>query len=688
MRPPPQEMIRACSVALNRDLARVSTHVPPESAAALWTVATKRPLPHVHGGLGLVASRDAVPSPVIAAIVAGLRGNLPDVRLPFMAAIVHGRPDPADPTPEVDASDPARFVCQAAPRRVEGMFALANPLFPQLSGQARIHDDNPRGEDCARLLGGAVIVAAGMLNGMDHPGLDRERAVIELGIGLTMSLMRVVANLNATRAYMPKPTPPATMRRSILRTSAQVVDNSFLVRAHSAVAVHESPRDDDFRANGLASAVPAGILIRTGTPEGRVFVTLSVVEQEPVPQLQPWAEIVDLSMDLPEPVLTIGAEAVDLPGPGDYRVRIQARRRDVGVEEGQSGGEAFEIVTWPAPTQPTRIWALSDRLGHRLRGEVEPAPVVRPETAYRWVNDAIGESGTVTMVTGMALEDVLRAFGADPTRPQTEGDVRHSDRLAVGTLGDAVVAIQFSGWEGSRPEVLRRASAQGRAATMFWSITGATRFALAEDGEVLDLFEDWSAATSPQVLDLAHDLDRYTYAEVIERGLVVAERVTGAALTQDFVTNLIDAGVSYQVVPWLPDHLPFVERSDYSFGPLWPEKVALLAAAEAELREITWWAVSEMVRYWGPDEPEVAATLQSRRFSSAAVMLARRAEVLSRPGNQGTAASWRALHAATNPDARAALVAVAEQLKMPVSWQIETLATVRERLRALLLQNR
>lgn len=684
MRSLPREVIQACSAALIRNVDGVSSCVPADSAAVLWSVATKQPAPHVHGGLGLVASRDAVPSRVIEAIVAGLRANLPDVRLPMMGAIVHGQPDPSDPTPTSDVSDPGRFVCQAAPRRIEGMFALVNPLFPQISGQARIHDDNPPRENCARLVAEAVIVAAGVLNGMEHPGLDRERAVIELGIGLAMSMMRVIANLNTTRSYMPKPAPPAATKRSTVAAVAQVTDHGFLVRAESAAAVHEGPHDDDFRANGLAAAVPAGLLVRTGTPEGRVFVQLSIVDQEPIAQLERWTEVVDLSMNLPEPVLTIGTDAVDLPEPGNYRVRIQARRRDVGVDEGPQGGEAYEIVAWPAPVQPTIIWAATDRLGHRLRGEVEPPPVVSPEAAYRWVDDVFGESGSVTMVTGMALEDVVRAFGSDPTRPRTGYDVRHADLLTVGTIGDTVVAIEFSGWEGSRPEVLRRVSAQGRAATSFWSITGMTRFALAEGGEVLDLFEEWSAATSPQVLELAHDLDRYTYAEVIERGLVVAERATGATLTPDFVTHLIDAGVGYQVIPWLPDHEPFVERSDYSFGPLWPEKAAFLAATDAELREITWWVVGEIVRYWGPDELEVAATLQSRSLSAAAVMVARRAQAFSGPSkNQGTLAAWKALHAATNPDARAALIAVAEELKMPLSWQVATLASVRERLRAL-----
>ena len=70
-------------------------------------------------------------------------------------------------------------------------------------------------------------------------------------------------------------------------------------------------------------------------------------------------------------------------------------------------------------------------------------------------------------------------------------------------------------------------------------------------------------------------------------------------------------------------------------------------------------------------------------LSPAAVRVTRRAEVFSGHDNQGTFASWRAPHAATNPDARAALIAVADQLKGPVSWEIETLASVRERLRAL-----
>lgn len=56
---------------------------------------------------------------------------------------------------------------------------------------------------------------------------------------------------------------------------------------------------------------------------------------------------------------------------------------------------------------------------------------------------------------------------------------------------------------------------------------------------------------------------------------------------------------------------------------------------------------------------------------------------LSSPGPSGTSAAWKAIYAATNPDARAALVDVANRLTMPVSWQIDTLASMRQQVQAL-----
>jgi Family of unknown function (DUF6461) len=290
--------------------------------------------------------------------------------------------------------------------------------------------------------------------------------------------------------------------------------------------------DEVFRENGLVSVVPGGVAVRTGIDHGQVFVTLTMADSDPSDPKGSWTDIVDLSYTAASGGATIAGMAgvATALEPGDYRVRVMARRRDEAQDPHESG-EEYEVVVWAAPAEPARIWAASDRLGHRLRGEAEPLPVVRPETAYRWIDDAMGEIGTVTIVTGMGRDDVLAAFGADPARPLTDGDVAGQHRIAVGTLGDAVLAIEFFGWQGSRPEVLRRASAQGRAASINWSSNASTRFSMAEDGEVLDSFEYWSEATSPRVMELSDDLDRDTYVENIERGLVVAERFTGAALT-------------------------------------------------------------------------------------------------------------------------------------------------------------
>lgn len=679
----PPQMLQALAAAVMSRLGQVSSHIPPEAALTLWAPATKRPTVHIHGGPGLLVSRDSVPVEAREAIVSGLRGHVPDVALPMMGVILREMPRfgrPAAP-PEGDVSDPARYVCEAMPRRIEGMFALANQLLRQLSAIADIRDDNPSGENCAWLLAAAVIITAGALGGLSHPTLDRDRATAELGIGLAMSMMRVISNLNTTRNYRPKPTISATVRRTTETTGVRVTDSSFLIRT-AAGGAGKPPPNCDFSLNGLAVIAGHGIVVRTGTSEGIVLTTMSVLDQEPVADTERWSEVVDVSVTMSAPDLVIGEAKIALPGSGDYRVRIQARRRDAGLAEGSSGGEQFSIITWPAPAEPTHVWSLTDRLGHRLRGDVEPSPVVHPETAYRWVNDAFGEDGSVTMVTGMELHDVVRAFGGDPSRPLA-GDVRSwPDRLVVGTIGDVVVAIQFAGWESSRPEVLRRVSAQGLAATSWWSITGATRFGLAKNGAVVDLFEDWSEATSPEVLDRMQDLDRYSYVDVIERGLVFAERVTGAALTLDFLNSLIDAEVSYEIIPWLPDHRVFVPGTDHTYGPLWQDKAFLLAATDGELREITWWAVGEMVRYGRAEDPDIGPTLASRTLSGAATLRARRAQVPSGPAKSGANAAWKAVFAATNPDPRAALVDVANMLTMPVSWQIDTLADLRQRLQA------
>jgi phage tail tape-measure protein len=74
----------------------------------------------------------------------------------------------------------------------------------------------------------------------------------------------------------------------------------------------------------------------------------------------------------------------------------------------------------PLTAAPEIVHKRTDRLGYRLRGEPEPIRPEQPELAYRWVKDsALNTGATVTVVTGVTVEEVLRSFGADPARPES-----------------------------------------------------------------------------------------------------------------------------------------------------------------------------------------------------------------------------------------------------------------------------
>lgn len=446
---------------------------------------------------------------------------------------------------------------------------------------------------------------------------------------------------------------------------------------------HDLP-DGAFRETGLVSVIPGGVAVRTGVPRGRVFVTLTMADGVPTDPTRSWSEIVEVSF-----AASIGGAAITgMPRgataltPGDYRARVMARRRDEAEDPEGVGGEEYEIVVWAGPPEPTRILAAADRLGFRLRGELEPPPAPHPESKYHWIDRFMDNGATVTIASGISVDELISAFGGDPSLPAVRRAPWEMDQmLLVGALGDGIVAIEPNGWEGNRAEVLRRASAHGRAASVYWNINAVKRFAAAENGVVLDQIEYWSELKSPRLLELAEDLDRDTSADSVARGLVVAERFTGVALTQAFAIELENAGRGYDLLPQLPDHHPFVEHGDYTFGSLLDQKSALLAATDQELRDITWGIVGEIVKHYGVEDPDVAATLQSRSLSPEAVLRARQSQVFSSAPTGLPHIPWLTFHSATNPDPLAALLAVARPLMWPQPWQVPILELLRERLR-------
>lgn len=330
-----------------------------------------------------------------------------------------------------------------------------------------------------------------------------------------------------------------------------------------ALAEGEVPEAADFSRNGLAAVVPGGVVIRTGVAAGSVRVHLRVEEQPPPLDARAWDEVVEVSWLAAEGMASVtGAQApgdarlrgVTPPWPGDYRLRLHARGRDDADED-----EGYELVIWPAPAAPDIVHKRTDRTGYRLRGEPEPDRPQPPERAYRWVKrSALDIAATVTVVTGATAEEVLRAFGADPERPESlraiandvNGRMSIDPWVAVLEAGTAVLAIEYNGFRGSNEAVIRRASARGRAASMFWNVNAMTRLSFAEDGQVLASFEPpEDVDAGPAVAAALDGLDFDDYRNKTAKGLVAVQRFTGRGLAARDLHQIEAADTAFRITP-------------------------------------------------------------------------------------------------------------------------------------------
>lgn len=280
---------------------------------------------------------------------------------------------------------------------------------------------------------------------------------------------------------------------------------------------------------------------------------LSLVDVEPQTPDPKWQEVVDVSFTAAMDVSLVGSgTTLSLPRRGDYRARVHARRRDVGVEEGDHAGEEYAIVVWPAPPRPQDIVRATDRLGHRLRGEPEPASVERPEVAFRPVADLFPDGATVTVTIGATLDQVLRGFRANPLpRPSNDpydGLLRLLEIPSQHSERPGILVIEPGDFRGSEKAVLEEVSHNGRAASMFWNVNAVTRLSLAENGELLDAFRWWDEATHPAALALFDGLDIQDNQDKVARGLVVIERFTGCTVTAELVSEVLAMTVGYRLL--------------------------------------------------------------------------------------------------------------------------------------------
>ncbi|MFJ9461347.1 hypothetical protein ACIRST_40545 [Kitasatospora sp. NPDC101447] len=157
------------------------------------------------------------------------------------------------------------------------------------------------------------------------------------------------------------------------------------IRSHQYWIQDETPDIDPSmyrNFNGLVSTRGGShAIIMTGTAHGTITVGFQSFEAEPALDLDPWDDVVDVSMrfrsprgGLMQPDGTHDAlyhlDRISAGGPGDYRVRIHARGRDRAAalpEFTEPIVEEHLVQSWPAPTADEIRHKLTDTTGQNIR---------------------------------------------------------------------------------------------------------------------------------------------------------------------------------------------------------------------------------------------------------------------------------------------------------------------------------
>lgn len=405
----------------------------------------------------------------------------------------------------------------------------------------------------------AVAAASAVVGWRPLPGLVDSPAAAVVGVAVGAAV------LTLRRAPMPAGYATALLEKARREYRLpRSASGSVPVAGHRfALAEGEVPEAADFSVNGLAAVVPGGVVIRAGTAEGSVRVLLRVFEQPPPLDVRAWDEVVEVSWRAAAGLASVtGPDApgdsrlrrATPPWPGDYRLRVHARGRDDADED-----EGYELTVWPAPAAPGIVHKRTDQLGYRLRGEQVPRGPEPPERAYRWVRrSSLSMAATVTVVTGSTAADVLRAFGADPAQPESLRRITDDVAarmsvdpwVAVLEAGTAVLAVEDNGFQGVDGAVLRRASADGRAASMFWNVNAMTQLSFAEGGQVLASFEPPERVNAGPAVGAALDgLDFDDYRNKEGKGLVAVERFTGRGITAQDLEQIQTADIAFRITP-------------------------------------------------------------------------------------------------------------------------------------------
>jgi hypothetical protein len=503
----------------------------PESEV-LWSLRSLPPwvVERVHGAVELTLASLEVPAPPVAAALKPLA----DGNFAFLAS-----------AGEAEAVRETRLLHQLRP----GLLELVADLTAELVTDARLFRIAEGDEAAIAATHGADHLAIALVTAAIAA---REAGRPEAG-GIVGTALGVAANLLRS-APMPEGYAAALLEKQRAEYRLPQSGSTFVNIRDHVFALTEGgfPAFGTFAGNGLAEAADGGVVVRTGTENGSVQVGVRVLAEPPTSaETLGWDEVVDLSWHAEHGSAELapgpGGGIATPPWPGDYRVRVHAYGRDDPETEG------YSLWIWAAPSEPPVVHARADRLGHRLRGEPEPPVVDRPEARYRWIERSrLTVAATVTVATGLPVDDVIRAFGADPAQPEPLEELREAYAdpwLAVLDLDGVVVVIEENGFYGSHAPVLTAVSRAGRAASMFWNVNGMRRLSFARGGELLSAFEPGLGEPSAEeeVTAALAGLDLANYRDRNEKGLVAVERFTGRGLYPEDLEDIDRLGVAYLI---------------------------------------------------------------------------------------------------------------------------------------------
>jgi hypothetical protein len=530
----------------------------PATRAGTWTIP---PGPARNGSVPPVR-REPDPGETLGRRVLAAVQPAPDVPaelVPFVGV----PPLPASSvTAAVDRGDPTRSAVdqlrQFGPDVVPWTVAVTGALagHPAVAPLLRVGPGAERELVVAHgraHLALALVVAAMVVPAADPPVVGAGPAVV-VGVGVEA----------ARQVLSARPMPDGYAAALLDRRRAEYetpnhVRGAVELRGHRFGLVEGPlPADPGEPPDGLVTVVPGGLIVRTGAESGRVGVTVEVLAGRPASDDPTMHEVVEVSFTAAAGAASVVGDAgpgpAELrartpPWPGPMRARVAARGRDDGHEE------RYAITVWPAPPAPPVVLAAADRLGHRLRGEPEPPVVVGPETAYRWLRGSVlADAATVTVVVGSTAEQVVEAFGGDPTDPVPVEDEMDDDVFPwaqVLAVDGAVVVVEPNGWQGRCDSALQAVSARGRAASVYWS-AGVTSLAFARAGEVVDSFEPLfeHTAADPEVRAALAGIDWADFTDLIEKGLAAVQAFTGHGIGERDLERIEAAATAYYVRDW------------------------------------------------------------------------------------------------------------------------------------------